>query len=378
MSDPLAWLADHAAARESDGLRRRLRARQPADDLIDLAGNDYLGLSRNPQVVEAAVAATRLWGAGSTGSRLVTGTTALHEQLETALAAFVGFDGALVFSSGYLANLGVISALAGPGDLVVSDAHVHASLIDACRLARATVRVVAHADPAAVDAALREGGWRRALVVTDSVFSVDGDTAPLGDLHDVARASGAVLVVDEAHALGVAGPGGRGALAAAGLAGEPDVVMTATLSKALASQGGVVLAGTAVVAHLVDAARSFIFDTALSPAAVGAALSALAILESEPELAARVRTVAGQLASAARPLSATIPSPAAAVVAVPMGSPDSALAAGAALLEAGVRVGVFRPPSVPDGVSRLRLTARADLRPDELALVRSALASLRP
>lgn len=376
MSDPLAWLADHAASREAAGLRRRLRPRGAADAVIDLAGNDYLGLSCHPQVVEGAVEAARLWGAGSTGSRLVTGTTALHQELEAQLASFAGTESALVFSSGYLANLGVISALAGPGDVIVSDAHVHASLIDACRLARATVHVVAHSDPEAVDRALAENRWRRALVVTDSVFSVDGDLARLPALHDVARARGAVLVVDEAHALGVVGPGGRGALAAAGLSGEPDIVMTATLSKALGSQGGVVLASAAVIDHLVDTARSFIFDTALAPPSVGSALAALRLLQDHPALSDRARDSARAIADAARRKCPGVPVPAAAVVSLPVGAADDAVAAGAAMLAAGVRVGVFRPPSVPDGVSRLRMTGRADLTATDLQRVSAALATL--
>ena len=237
---PLAWLDAHAAARRAAGLRRALRPRAADEPLLDLAGNDYLGLSTDPRVVEGAVAATRAWGAGSTGSRLVTGTTALHGELEAELAAFVGAPAALVFSSGYLANLGVVTALSGPGALVVSDAANHASLVDACRLARARVAVTPRDDPAAVDALLAARTEERALVVTDSVNSVDGAFAPLRELHAVCRARGALLVVDEAHGLGVVGPGGRGLLAERGLAGADDVVATVTLSKALGSQGGAV------------------------------------------------------------------------------------------------------------------------------------------
>ena len=276
---PLAWLDAHAAARRDAGLRRVLRPRAADEPLLDLAGNDYLGLSTDPRIVEGAVAATRAWGAGSTGSRLVTGTTALHAELEAELAAFVGAQAALVFSSGYLANLGVVTALSGPGALVVSDAANHASLVDACRLARARIAVTPRDDPAAVDALLAARTEERALVVTDSVNSVDGAFAPLRELHAVCRARGALLVVDEAHGLGVVGPGGRGLLAEHGLAGADDVVATVTLSKALGSQGGAVVGPAAVIAHLVDTARSFIFDTGLAPACVGAALAALRVLQ---------------------------------------------------------------------------------------------------
>jgi 8-amino-7-oxononanoate synthase len=365
---PLAWLEPHAAARRAAGLRRTLRPRGAADDLLDLAGNDYLGLSTDPRVVEGAVAAVRTWGAGSTGSRLVSGTTVLHSELESELAAFCGAESALVFSSGYTANLGLLTALAGPDTLVVSDAANHASLIDACRLSRASVTVVPHDDPAAVDAALAGRSQAGAIVVTESVNSVDGGLAPLRDLHAVCRARGALLVVDEAHGLGVAGPGGRGLLAAYGLAGADDVVATVTLSKALGGQGGAMLGPAAVTAHLVDTARTFIFDTGLAPASVGAALAALRVLRAEPERPAAVLRAAAALADAAR-----VPAPASAVVAVVLGEPEVAVAAAARCAERGVLVGCFRPPSVPPGTSRLRLTARATLTDGDLARARETL-----
>jgi 8-amino-7-oxononanoate synthase len=359
---PLAWLDAHAATRRDAGLRRVLRPRAADEPLLDLAGNDYLGLSTDPRIVEGAVAATRAWGAGSTGSRLVTGTTALHGELEAELAAFVGAQAALVFSSGYLANLGVVTALSGPGALVVSDAANHASLVDACRLARARIAVTPRDDPAAVDALLAARTEERALVVTDSVNSVDGAFAPLRELHAVCRARGALLVVDEAHGLGVVGPGGRGLLAALDLAGADDIVATVTLSKALGSQGGAVVGSAAVIAHLVDTARSFIFDTGLAPACVGAALAALRALRAEPERPAAILRAAAVLAAATG-----VPAPPSAVVSVVLGEPEIAVAAAAACAERGVRVGCFRPPSVPKGTSRLRLTARATLTDAELA-----------
>ncbi|WP_231861357.1 MULTISPECIES: 8-amino-7-oxononanoate synthase [Frankia] len=375
-ADPLAWLADHARGREAAGLRRRLhpRPRTPAADgsrvRVDLAGNDYLGLGRHPAVVEGAARALREWGTGSTGSRLVTGTTALHGELEAALADHVGFAGALVFSSGYTANLGCLTGLAGPGDLIVSDALNHASIVDACRLSRARVAITPHGDVAAVTAALAAGGWRRALVVTESVFSADGDAAPLAELHATARAHGAVLVVDEAHGLGVVGPAGRGALAAAGLAGEPDVVATVTLSKALGGQGGAVLGTAAVRDHLIDTARAFIFDTGLAPASAGGALAALTHLRAHPELPAAVRRRADELAALTG-----APRPAGAVVSVLLGEPEPAVAAAATCLAHGVAVGCFRPPTVPAGTSRLRLAARADLTDADLALATEAFAA---
>ncbi|MDQ3152167.1 MAG: 8-amino-7-oxononanoate synthase [Actinomycetota bacterium] len=371
MADPLAWLDERAAARRAQGLRRVLRPRAAVEPVIDLASNDYLGLARDPRVVAGAVDAARTWGAGATGSRLVTGSTELHAELEAELAAFCGTGAALVFSSGYTANLGAVTALSGPGSLVVSDAGSHASLVDACRLSRARVAVVPGADVTAVDAALAGRTEDRALVVTDAVGSAGGEPAPLAELLAVCRERGAVLLADEAHGLGVRGPGGRGLVAELGLAGEPDLVVTASLSKSLGSQGGMVLARRSVVAHLVDAARTFIFDTGLAPAAAGAALAALRVLRTEPALPARVLAAAAALAAAAG-----VSEPTSAVVSVVVGEPERAVAAAAVCLARGVRVGCFRPPSVPEGTSRLRLTAHAGLTGDDLARVAEVLAEV--
>ncbi|TMU89628.1 8-amino-7-oxononanoate synthase [Streptomyces sp. DASNCL29] len=376
--DAFAWIDAQRERRDRAGLVRRLSPRPADSPLLDLASNDYLGLARHPEVTAAAAAAAHRWGAGSTGSRLVTGSTELHTTLERELAEFCGFEAALVFSSGYAANLAAVSALSGRDALVVSDADNHASLIDGCRLSRAEVAVVPHADPDAVRKALDANeadagdeadageARRRALVVSDAVFSVDGDAAPLAALAAVARRYGAALVVDEAHGLGVLGEGGRGAVHGAGLAGAPDVVVTATLSKSLGSQGGAVLGPARVIEHLVNSARTFIFDTGLNPAAVGAALASLRLLRREPERAARVRTVAmglyGRLTAAG--LAAVRPD--ASVVSVRAPSPEKAVRWAADCRAAGLMVGCFRPPSVPDGVSRLRLTARGDLTEEQI------------
>ncbi|MGW0966000.1 8-amino-7-oxononanoate synthase [Streptomyces sp. NPDC002516] len=359
------WIDEQAEARRRAGLVRTLRPRPAHSPLLDLASNDYLGLARHPEVTEGAAEAARRWGGGATGSRLVTGTTELHTELERELADFCGFESALVLSSGYAANLAAVTALAPHGSLVVSDAGNHASLIDGCRLARGTTQVVSHADPDAVRKALgtHEGP---AVTVSDTVFSVDGDAAPLAELALACREYGAGLIVDDAHGLGVLGEGGRGAPYAAGLAGDPDVVVTVTLSKSLGSQGGAVLGPAAVIDHLINAARTFIFDTGLAPAAAGAALSALRLLRREPGRAARAREVATALHTrlTAEGLSAVRPD--AAVVSVRAPSPERAVRWAADCREAGLAVGCFRPPSVPDGVSRLRLTARADLTEEQI------------
>jgi 8-amino-7-oxononanoate synthase len=373
---PLSWLAQRAQERRAAGLRRTLVPRAADSPLIDLAGNDYLGLTRHPEVVEGAVEAVRRWGTGSTGSRLVTGTTELHAELEAGLAAHAGMEAGLVFSSGYLANLGVITALAGRGDLIVSDSLNHASLIDAARLSRARVAITPHSDVEAVAEALADRSEERALVVVESLFSVDGDTAPLRKLHEACRAHGAVLVVDEAHGFGVAGPEGRGAVFDAGLAGEPDVIVAATLSKALASQGGAVLGSADLVAHLVDAARSMIFDTGLAPASAGAALAALKVIRRDPGLPELVRKRSWEIYELALTLGLEATAPSGAVTSIIMGEPEAAVAARDFCLERGLHVGCFRPPSVPDGKSRLRVTARADLSDLEMGLIRSVLSDL--
>ncbi|MGW3914462.1 8-amino-7-oxononanoate synthase [Streptomyces sp. NPDC005070] len=359
------WIDEQAEARRRAGLVRTLRPRPAESPLLDLASNDYLGLARHPEVTEGAAEAARRWGGGATGSRLVTGTTELHSELERELADFCGFESALVLSSGYAANLAAVTALAPHGSLVVSDAGNHASLIDGCRLARGTTQVVSHADPDAVRKALGTHDGP-AVTVSDTVFSVDGDAAPLAELALASREYGAGLIVDDAHGLGVLGDGGRGAPHAAGLAGDPDVVVTVTLSKSLGSQGGAVLGPAPVIDHLINAARTFIFDTGLAPAAAGAALAALRLLRREPERAARAREVARALHTrlTAEGLSAVRPD--AAVVSVRAPSPERAVRWAADCREAGLAVGCFRPPSVPDGVSRLRLTARADLTEEQI------------
>ncbi|MBZ5733109.1 8-amino-7-oxononanoate synthase [Nocardioides sp. TRM66260-LWL] len=353
------WLAEQAASREAAGLTRRLRPRALDDATIDLAGNDYLGLARDPRVTRAAADAALAWGAGAGASRLVTGTLELHATLERELAAHLGQPAALVLSTGYHANLALVTALVDRDCHVVSDAHVHASLIDAVRLSRAGVTVVPHNAVEAVEDALAAGGGERTLVLVESIYSVLGDAAPLVELAEVCERHGALLVVDEAHGVGVHGPG---LVASLGLAGLPHVVVTATLSKALGSQGGAVLGAPALIEHLVNRARPFIFDTGLAPAAAAGALAALRVLRAEPELAARVRTRGLDLAAAL----GVEPSEGA-VLSVPMPSPREALAAQASALDAGVRVGCFRPPSVPDGVSRLRITVSAGVPEDAWA-----------
>ena len=369
----IEWIERQAAVRDRRGLVRRPLPRAADDRFIDLASNDYLGLAVDPRVAEAAAAAASLWGAGATSSRLVAGTTRLHLELEQELAKLAGMETALVFSSGYLANIGVITALGGPGTLMVADEHCHASMIDGFRLSRSRTESFTHNSVEDAGFLLADRQEPRALIAVESVYSVLGDEAPLAGLLALAEEHDAVLLIDEAHSLGVTGTGnlqGRGSVAGTSLAGHPNVIVTATLSKALGSQGGAVLGSALLREHLINRARSFIFDTGLAPASAAAALAAVRIIQDEPSRAGSVRSNAAALAAGLAPAlagrGAAVEQTAGAVQSIAMPSAESALAAAQAARTAGVRIGCFRPPSVPDGTSRLRLTARATLTPKEI------------
>jgi 8-amino-7-oxononanoate synthase len=367
------WLERQAAVRERRGQVRRPLPRAAHERFIDLASNDYLGLATDPRVTGAAAAAATRWGAGATSSRLVAGTTNLHLDLEQELATLAGMEAALVFSSGYLANIGVITALGGPGTLIIADEHCHASMIDGFRLSRSRAESFAHNCVEEAGRLLAGRPEPRAMIAVESVYSVLGDAAPLAELLALAEQYDAMLLIDEAHSLGVTGGGnfqGHGSVAGSALAGHPDVIVTATLSKALGSQGGAVLGSGLLREHLLNRARSFIFDTGLAPASAAAALAAVQILRDEAWRAGSVHSNAAALAAALAPALAARgvrPDPGVgAVQSIPMPSPESALAAAESARRAGVRIGCFRPPSVPDGISRLRLTARATLTPEEI------------
>lgn len=378
---PSHWLATldrRARLRDSAGLRRTLTHRDADDSLYDLAGNDYLGLATHPEVIEAAAAALRRHGLGATGSRLVRGSTTEHAALERELAEAMRAPAALVYSSGYLANLGALTALATPRSLVVLDEHSHASLIDAGRLSRAETVMAPHNDSAALAAILGGHPGRPSVVVIESVYSVDGDLAPLRELHAVCRRNGALLLVDDAHALGVLGPDGGGAVAAAGLAGEPDVVVTATLSKALGGSGGVVAAAEPVIRHLIETSRPFIFDTAPPPTVVAGVRRALELVRGGDELRATVARRAALATAALRGTGLPVVAPAAGVLSVTAPSPSSATAWASACRERNVAVGCFRPPSVPDGKSRLRLTINAGVAELDFAAALEVVVSTAP
>ncbi|MDQ6754745.1 MAG: 8-amino-7-oxononanoate synthase [Actinomycetota bacterium] len=355
------WLASREQVRHRRSLVRHALPRTGTGGvpLLDLASNDYLGLSTDPRLKAAAIEAIGRYGTGARASRVVTGTHRVHLELEEALCRLTGQESALAFSSGYTANLGVLTALGGPGTLIISDEHVHASLIDAARLSRSPVEAFAHSDLAALEKLLAGRSQPRAVVVIESIYSVLGDAAPLDAIAGLCADYDALLVVDEAHALGVAG-NGRGSVHAAGLAAAGHVVLTATLSKALGAQGGAVLGPPMLRNHLVNTARSFIFDTALAPAAAAAAAAACRIITGEPLLVAAVARNAAVIAAVTG-----VDQGAGAVQSIPVGDAERALRIAGELEQAGVLAGCFRPPAVPDGISRIRLTARADLTADQ-------------
>jgi 8-amino-7-oxononanoate synthase len=365
------------------GLYRQLRLIEGAQgptvtldgrSVLLLCSNNYLGLADRTEVREAAAAAAMDWGAGSGASRLISGTMEPHRALESRLAAFKGYEAALLFGSGYLANTGAIAALAGRGEVVFSDELNHASIVDGCRLSRAETFVYRHGDVEHLAWGLREAGGRAALIVTDGVFSMDGDVAPLPELLELGRRHGAKLMVDEAHATGAIGPGGRGSVSAAGLSGEVDVVV-GTLGKALGSYGAYVCAGAEITDLLVNTARPFIFSTAPPPPAVGAALAALEILESEPELVERLQANAETLRAALAAEGLEVGHSTTQVVPLHVGDAETTMELCERALLRGVFAQGIRPPTVPEGSSRLRFTAMATHRREELAQAAAKVAA---
>ena len=343
---------------------------------INFSSNDYLGLASHPRLIAAAQAATARWGAGATASRLICGTLALHTDLEAALVNFkVGGRSdyrALLFNSGYQANLSLLTALADAPDVIFSDALNHASLIDGCRLSRASVVVYRHCDVADLRAKVAAHPQaRRKLIVTDAVFSMDGDVAPLGELLDLAEAAGAWVVLDEAHATGVLGPGGRG-LAATLERDELPLIVMGTLGKALGSFGAFVVAPSVVIELLINRARPFIFTTALPPAPVAAALEAVRLLMESDAPVRALRANIIRLATALG-LEPTWPTP---IFPIVCGTEQATLAAMQALDERGFYVVAIRPPTVPPGASRLRLTVTAAHTEEQIAAVAEAIQAL--
>jgi 8-amino-7-oxononanoate synthase len=378
----MSEIGERLAELERLGLQRRLRivsGSQGPHITLDgrpvllLCSNNYLGLAEHPKVREAAAEAAMRCGVGAGASRLVSGTMTIHRRLEERLAAFEGSEGCVLFGSGYLANMGVIGALAGPGDTIFSDALNHASIIDGCKTSRAKVIVYRHLDTDHLKRCLEsEDHGKRRLIVTDSVFSMDGDVAPLTEIVGLARAHGARVVVDEAHATGALGSGGRGAVAAAGLQGEVDVLI-GTLGKALGSYGAYVCAGEEMVRYLINTARPLIFSTAPPPPSVAGALAALELLEEEPGQVTRLHKAARALRCALAGEGFAVAESDMHIVPLVVGDSRQTMLLCKAALERGVFAQAIRPPTVPHGTSRLRLAAMASHTTAELQQAAKAL-----
>jgi len=388
----MSEIAARLAELEELGLYRRTRlvsGPQGPNVVLDgqrvllLCSNNYLGLADHPKVQEAAAEAALRWGVGAGSSRLVSGTMTVHGRLERRLAAFKGTPTALLFGSGYLANLGVVGALSRAGEVVFSDELNHASIIDGCRLSRAETFVYGHNDVEHLAWGLEQAHGRGSLIVTESVFSMDGDVAPLQEIAELARRHGARVVVDEAHGTGCLGPGGRGAVAAARLDRAIDVVI-GTLGKALGSYGAYVACDEEVAALLTNSARSLIFSTAPPPPAVAGALAALDVLEEQPRRVERLQANAAALRAALAREGFDVAGSSTQIVPLVVGDAGTAMRMCEAALERGVFAQAIRPPTVPDGTSRLRLAAMATHTKDELrsaarVLGRAALrAGFRP
>lgn len=379
----MKFLGDALQEIDAAGLKRSLRSLTPLGptralyrgrEVVLFCTNNYLGLTHHPRVVARASEALATYGTGSGAARLVSGHTPLHQALEEAVARFKGCARALVFPAGYMANLAVIGTLAGRGDVIFCDRLCHASLLDGCLLSGAKLVRFQHNDPDSLRQLLARHPGRRRFLVTEGVFSMDGDTAPLAELYALAGEFGLTLILDDAHATGVLGPEGRGAAAAYNIPAE-HLVTTGTFSKALASLGGFVVGSGLLIEYLVNRARPFIFTTALPPASAAAALAALEVLESEPEILHRLWDNVARLHRelAARSLKVSRDSP---IMPLVLGSSDRALQAAERLLERGYYVPAIRPPAVPPGTARLRVTVSAAHTAAEIDAFAAAVAEV--
>ena len=357
--------------------------------VVDFSSNDYLGLASDPRIAEALASAARSGGTGAGAARLISGNHPLHEELEEALARFKGTEAALLFATGFMANAGVLPALAGEGDVLYSDELNHASVVDGCRLSRADVRVFPHRDLDALDGMLDEDAGRdgNRWIVVDGVFSMDGDLFPLDRLAELADAHGAHTYVDDAHGTGVLGDTGRGSPEHWGVEGRIDVVM-GTLGKALGTSGAFVAGSFELREWLLNRARSFVFTTGTPPALAAATLEALRIIEAEPERRERLRANGSRLRHGLReliprgksgpPAEWRDPSDgdegtAGHITPLVLGEADRAVQVGRRLLERGFQVGTIRPPSVPEGTSRLRISVSAAHEADQIDALLEAL-----
>ena len=381
------WIDTEFTDLEQAGLRRHLRTVMSAPTgtihldgryVVLLGSNNYLGLSTHPQVIAAAVETTQVFGTGASGSRLISGNSELYTTLETNLAKTKNTEAALVFSSGYAANTSIIPVLAGEGDLILSDALNHASIIDGCRLSRATTEVYRHCDVEHLKILLSESAaFRRRLIVTDGVFSMDGDIAPLPDIYEVATRHDAMLLVDDAHGFGVLGRDGRGTVSHFRLDSE-GIIQMGTLSKAIGALGGYIAGRHALIELLINKARGFIFTTGLPPATLAAANAALDVMCSSPDLRQRLFSHAKCLKTALTHLGYTLLPSETQILSVILGSPQRATRIADALLAEGVFAPAIRPPAVPPNTSRLRLTVMATHTDAEIQQAIAAFTAVFP
>lgn len=348
------------------------------ETLINFTSNNYLGLSTDPRVIAGAISATREYGASVSAARLLCGSTPLHEELERRLAALKGREACLLYSAGYLANIGVLAALAAEGDVIFSDELNHASIIDGCRLSRADSRIYRHCNLTDLEEQLVTTDANRRIIVTETVFSMDGDIAPLPALLDLAERYDAVVMIDEAHATGVLGVKGSGALSHFGIElsnTSVPIVIVGTLSKAIGSIGGFVAADEAIIAYLVNRSRAFIFNTALPPSAVGAALASLDIIEAENELQSHLQKLAERLRSGLEAKGYSTAPSETQIVPMMLGEAEKALAMEQELREKGVLARAIRPPTVPPGGSRIRFNLSANHQEADVDQAVSAIRS---
>lgn len=341
--------------------------------VLMMCSNNYLGLADHPSVREAAADAAMRWGVGSSGSRLISGNMTLHRRLEKRLAEFKGTEAALLFGSGYLANTGVIPALAQEGDVVFSDEFNHASIIDGCRLAKAETFIYEHGDMEHLAWGLRQANGHASLIVTDGIFSMNGDSAPLARIVELAQRHDVRVMVDESHATGCVGPGGRGSVAAAGLTDEVDVIV-GTLSKALGSYGAFVACDTTMARYLLNTARPFIFSTAPAPPVVAGAAAALELLIDQPRRVERLQSNAHELRRNLIAQGFDVAAEGSHIIPLVVGEAHTATRIAERALEQGVFAQAIRPPTVPDGSSRLRVSVMASHSRDELRIAAKVLA----
>lgn len=329
-------------------------------ELLMMASNDYLGLSSHPRIKKCATEAIEQWGAGAGAARLISGNTRLFTRLETKLASFKETENALVFSTGYMANAGLLSALADAEDALYSDALNHASIIDGCRLSPAQVEVYPHRDVDVLESLLRKSArFKQRIIVTDAVFSMDGDIAPVPDLIALAKKYDAALIIDDAHGTGVLGEKGRGTMEHFGLSGYGDIIIMGTMGKALGCFGAFVAGSTQLREFLINRARSFIFTTALPPSVPASALEALQIIEDEPQRRKQLMHNVSCMRDGLGMLGFNTLSSQTQIIPVMIGDPATAVAMTKYLFDNGLFIQAIRPPTVPEGSSRLRITLMA-------------------